>query len=67
MTVKHFTNVLELFVPGNIITDYSNLARLRHNFYDGSNPNTLKQILGINKVTSITIEFLKESNIFNQA
>ena len=35
-------------------------------FY-GSNPKTLKQIVGTNKVNSNTIEFLKESNIYKRA
>ena len=55
MTVKH------------LLTEYANLASLRLRFFDGSNSNTLKQISARNKVNSNTMEFLKESNIYNQA
>ena len=46
-------------------TDCVNLASLRLRCFDGSNPNTLKQVSGRNKVSSSTIGFLKESNIYN--
>ena len=55
MTVKH------------LLTDCANQASLRLSFFDGSNPNTLKQIIGKNKMNSNTIEFLKENNIYNRA
>ena len=55
MTVKH------------LLTDCVNLDSLRLRFFDGSNPITLKRILGRNKVNSSTVEFLKESGIYNRA
>ena len=50
MTVKH------------LVTDSVNLANLRLRFFDGSNPNTLKQILE-KKGNSNPIKIFKESNI----
>ena len=50
-----------------LLTDCANLANLRLRLFDGSNPNTLKQILGWMKVNSNKIEFLKESYIYNRA
>ena len=55
MTVKH------------LLTHCANLAILRLIFFDGSNPNVLKQILGRNKVNTNAIEFFKGSNIYNRA
>jgi len=55
MTVKH------------LLSDCVNLASLRLGFFEGSNLNTVKQILETNKVNSNTIEFLEESNIYNLA
>ena len=49
MTVKH------------LLTDCINLASLRLRFSDRSNQNTLKHILGRNKVNSNTKEFLEEA------
>ena len=49
-----------------LLTDCGNLASFGLRFFDGSNPNTLKQILGKNKVNSNTIELLKESNIYSR-
>ena len=43
MTVKH------------LLTDCTNIASLRLRFFDGTNPNTLKQSLGRNKVNSNTL------------
>ena len=51
----------------DLSTGSANLAILRLRFFDGSIPNTLKQILERNKVNPDTIEFLKESNIYNRA
>ena len=53
MTVKYF------------LAECPNLASLRLKIFDCSNLNTLKQILGINKVNSNTIKLLKEINIYN--
>ena len=55
MTVKHLQ------------TDCASLASLRLIFFDGFNPNKLKQILGGTKVNSNTLELLKESNIYKRA
>ena len=55
MSVKH------------LLTVCINLDRLRLRFFDGSNPITLKQILGRNKVNSSTVGFLKESGIYTRA
>ena len=54
MTVKH------------LLTNCAKLANLKLRFFGGYNPNTLKHILGRNKVNSNTIKFLKESNIYNR-
>ena len=51
----------------HILTDCVNLASLRLRFFNGSNPNTLKQIIEKNKLNSNTIELLKESNVYNRA
>ena len=51
----------------HLLTECANLASLRLRFFDGRNPNTLKQILGRKKVNSNIVEFLKESNIYNRA
>ena len=55
MTVKH------------LLTDCTNLAGLRLRFFDGSNPNMLKQILGIIKVNSKPMKFVKESNFLTRS
>ena len=49
-----------------LLTDYANLTALKLRFFDGSNPDMLKQILGSNEVNSITGKFLKDNNICNQ-
>ena len=48
----------------HLLTDYANLADSRLKCLDGSDPSTMKQIIGSNKVNSNIIQFLKESNIF---
>ena len=55
MTVKH------------LLTVSANLDSLRLRFFNGPNPNTLKNNLKRNKVNSNTIVFLKESTTYNRA
>ena len=43
----------------------ANPGSLKLRFFDGSNPNTLNQILGKKKLNLNPVEFLKESNIYN--
>ena len=43
-----------------LLNDCANLASLRLRFFYGSNPKTLKQILGRNKMNLNTIKFLKQ-------
>ena len=55
MTLKH------------LLTDCVNLYSSRLGFFDGSDPITSKRILGRNKVSSSTTEFLKENGIYYRA